>query len=52
MTRKREPEILSRPANRRTAARMRVFLAVYEQTGRVNEAAGIAESPRERTTAN
>jgi hypothetical protein len=34
-----EPEILSRPANKRTAARLRVFLEVYQQTGRVNEAA-------------
>jgi hypothetical protein len=39
---KRKPNILSQPANKRTAARMRVFLEVYEQTGRLTEAARIA----------
>jgi hypothetical protein len=39
---KPEPKILSAPANRRTAGRMRVFLEAYERTGRVNEAARIA----------
>ena len=38
---KREP-ILSRPANKRTAARMRKFLEVYQRTGRLTEAARIA----------
>jgi hypothetical protein len=42
MAQKREPKILSQPANKRTAARMRVFLEVYAQTGRLTEAARIA----------
>jgi hypothetical protein len=37
-----EAPVLSRPANRRTAARLRVFLEAYERTGRVTEAARIA----------
>jgi hypothetical protein len=41
-TQKGEPKILSQPANKRTAGRMRAFLAAYEQTGRVAEAAAIA----------
>src|SRR5262252_6366453 len=42
MAKRPQPAILSRPAHQRTPARMRVFLEVYEQTGRVDVAARIA----------
>jgi hypothetical protein len=41
-TKRHEPEILSQPANKRTADRMRRFLEVYQQTGRLTEAAKAA----------
>jgi hypothetical protein len=41
-TQKREPKILSRPANKRTPARMRAFLEAYQRTGRLTEAAKAA----------
>jgi hypothetical protein len=43
----REPEILTGAANKRTPARMRAFLAVYEETGRLTEAARIAGVSRQ-----
>jgi hypothetical protein len=42
MAQERELGILSRPVNKGTAARMRFFLEVYVQTGRLAEAARIA----------
>jgi hypothetical protein len=35
-------EILSKPANKTTAARMRIFLETYAKTGRVNRACEVA----------
>jgi hypothetical protein len=40
--RKGKPEILSRPTNKRTSARMRIFLEAFEKTGSKTEAARIA----------
>jgi hypothetical protein len=54
MARQREPEILSRPANRKTPARMAVFLRIYAECGRVNvaaKAAGIARCTHYRKLA-
>jgi hypothetical protein len=40
-------EILSKPANKSTPARMRIFLDTYAQTGRVNRACEVAHiTPR------
>src|SRR5215831_1541733 len=36
------PKILSRPANKRTPSRLAVFLRIYEETGRLTEAAKAA----------
>jgi hypothetical protein len=40
------PEILIRPANKRTSARMRAFLAAFERTGSKTEAARLAKIDR------
>src|SRR5215510_6352347 len=39
-------EILSKPTNKATPARMRVFLQVYAATGRINHACEIAQIDR------
>jgi hypothetical protein len=46
-TQKDEPEILSKPANKRTASRKRVFLDAYADCGNVRAAAAAAGSSRE-----